>query len=185
MPSLCFGALYFRTTSVEFDIHCLFALTVKKYIYMYACVYIEIDIWLARFRLQRTVTVLFVVAWWTFSWDMWALSYDMWGLVPWPGIEPRPPSLGVWSLSYWTTREIPVLAVFEIPLSPVWGGSILENRVISPSFWEGNWGTEGPESTSLSCLLSQNQPQASCPAQTGLTVFAQAPPPSLASRSCP
>ena len=28
----------------------------------------------------------------------------MWDLVPWPGIEP---ALGAWSLSYWTTREIP------------------------------------------------------------------------------
>ena len=33
------------------------------------------------------------------------LTYGMWhDLVP-PGIEPRPPALGVWSLSHWTTRE--------------------------------------------------------------------------------
>ena len=31
----------------------------------------------------------------------------MWDLVPWPGIEPRPPALGAWSLTHWTTREIP------------------------------------------------------------------------------
>ena len=30
----------------------------------------------------------------------------MWDLVPWPGIEPRPPALEVWSLSHWTTREV-------------------------------------------------------------------------------
>ena len=27
-------------------------------------------------------------------------------LVPWPGIEPRPPALEVWSLSHWTTRKV-------------------------------------------------------------------------------
>ena len=28
-------------------------------------------------------------------------------LVPWPGIEPRPPALGVQSLSHWTIRQVP------------------------------------------------------------------------------
>ena len=27
-------------------------------------------------------------------------------LVPWPGIEPVPPVLGMWSLSHWTPREV-------------------------------------------------------------------------------
>ena len=30
----------------------------------------------------------------------------MWDLVLQPGTEPRPPALGTWSLSHWTTREI-------------------------------------------------------------------------------
>ena len=30
----------------------------------------------------------------------------MWDLVPPPGIEPRRPALGTWSLSRWTTREV-------------------------------------------------------------------------------
>ena len=34
----------------------------------------------------------------------------MWDLVPWPGIELRPPALGVHSLSHWTTREVPFIA---------------------------------------------------------------------------
>ena len=37
------------------------------------------------------------------------LSFGMWDLVPWPGIEPGPPALGVKSLSHWTTREVPQL----------------------------------------------------------------------------
>ena len=28
-------------------------------------------------------------------------------LVPWPGIKPSAPALWVWSLSHWTTREVP------------------------------------------------------------------------------
>ena len=38
---------------------------------------------------------------------MRTLSCGRWDLVPWPGIEPRPPALGVWSFSHWTTREVP------------------------------------------------------------------------------
>ena len=37
------------------------------------------------------------------------LSCGMWDLVFWPEIEPRPPALGEWTLSHWTTREVPNL----------------------------------------------------------------------------
>ena len=44
-----------------------------------------------------------------FIYDLAALglSCGTWDLVPWPGTEPLPPSLGAWSLSHWTTREVP------------------------------------------------------------------------------
>ena len=29
-------------------------------------------------------------------------------LVPWPGIEPQLPAWGVWHLSHWTTRAVPI-----------------------------------------------------------------------------
>ena len=39
----------------------------------------------------------------------WELSFASRGiLVPWPGMEPRSPALGVWSLSHWTTGDMPV-----------------------------------------------------------------------------
>ena len=38
---------------------------------------------------------------------MRTLGCGMWDLVPWPGIELRPPVLGVWSFSHWTIREAP------------------------------------------------------------------------------
>ena len=40
------------------------------------------------------------------SYSMRTLSWGMWDLVPWPGIEPEPSALGVWSLSHWTAREV-------------------------------------------------------------------------------
>ena len=40
-----------------------------------------------------------------FSWGMRTLS-RMWDLVPQPGVEPMLTSLGVQSLSHWTTREV-------------------------------------------------------------------------------
>ena len=44
------------------------------------------------------------------------LSCSMWDLVPWPGMEPKPPALGAQSLSYWTTREVPEFWCLEISL---------------------------------------------------------------------
>ena len=28
-------------------------------------------------------------------------------LIPWPGMDPRPPAFGAWILSHWTTRKVP------------------------------------------------------------------------------
>ena len=46
------------------------------------------------------------------TWDLLVaacgiFSCGMGNLVPWPGVEPGPPALGAWSLSHWTTREVP------------------------------------------------------------------------------
>ena len=38
---------------------------------------------------------------------MLGLSCDRWDLFPQPGMESRPPALRAWSLSHWTTREVP------------------------------------------------------------------------------
>ena len=39
-------------------------------------------------------------------------TYGMWDLVPQPGIELRPPALGVQSLSHWTTTEVPKSLIY-------------------------------------------------------------------------
>ena len=43
---------------------------------------------------------------------MQTLSWGIWTPVPWPGIKPRLPALGSWSLSHWTTWEIPAAVSF-------------------------------------------------------------------------
>ena len=48
------------------------------------------------------------------SCSMWTLRCSIWGLVPLWGIKPRPPALGVWSLSHWTTREVPSLFLEQL-----------------------------------------------------------------------
>ena len=51
----------------------------------------------------------------------WELSFASRGiLVPWPGIEPRSPALGVWSLSHWTTRDVPQHLCSGLPSFPRW-----------------------------------------------------------------
>ena len=41
-----------------------------------------------------------------FCYSMEILTCGIWDLVPWPGIEPRPPALWVWSVSHCITREV-------------------------------------------------------------------------------
>ena len=64
---------------------------------------------------QREMLCFFLYIYiYLFIWLCWVLvaacgifSCCMWDLIPWPGIEPRPPTLGARSLSHWTTREVP------------------------------------------------------------------------------
>ena len=44
---------------------------------------------------------------------MQSLSWGMWDLVPWPGVEPGPSAQAAWSLSHWTTREVPISVTLE------------------------------------------------------------------------
>ena len=48
-----------------------------------------------------------------FSCGTRTFSWGMWDLVPWPGVEPQSPVLGVWSLSHWATREVPGQIIFD------------------------------------------------------------------------
>ena len=39
------------------------------------------------------------------------VSWSMWDLFLWPGIKSEPPALGVWSLSHWATRKVPIFSL--------------------------------------------------------------------------
>ena len=59
--------------------------------------------------LKTTFVYLFVlvVAHSIFSWDMW-------DLVPWPGIKPGPPAMGVQCLSHWTAGGLLILLLASV-----------------------------------------------------------------------
>ena len=48
-----------------------------------------------------------------FTCGMQTLSYSMWDLVPWPGIEPGPPALGMQSLSFREVAELDYVLLKE------------------------------------------------------------------------
>ena len=60
-----------------------------------------------------------VVACRIFGCSMWTFSCSMKEL-SWSGIKSRPPALGAWSLSHWTTREIPTTVLLEWQHSMPW-----------------------------------------------------------------
>ena len=48
------------------------------------------------------------------------LNCGVWDLVPWPGIESGPPTLGAQNFSHWTTRETPVdISLYLSSFSPI------------------------------------------------------------------
>ena len=68
--------------------------------FVFSFFFFNLFIWLCQ---ALVVTNMIFNLWWAGR----VFSCAMWDLVPWPGIEPRPPALGVQSLSHWTTREVP------------------------------------------------------------------------------
>ena len=96
-----------------------------------------------RSQLQHAGSLIFVVACSIFSCGMWILGCSMWDLVPWPGIELGAPELGAWSLSHWTTREVPQMDFLpsQPPGKPKNTGmgslSLLQGNFLTQ---ESNWG---------------------------------------------
>ena len=70
---------------------------------------------------------VFIVPCVTFSCDLQTLSCCMEDPVPWPGIKPRPPALAAWSLSHWTSREIPTIWFLKICM---WAGFDLLKKIM-------------------------------------------------------
>ena len=62
----------------------------------------------------HTRSSVFVVACEIFTCITRTLGCGMGDLVPWPGIELRPPVLEVWSFSHWTIREAPCVLSLRV-----------------------------------------------------------------------
>ena len=66
--------------------------------FMYLFIFLT-SLILAAPALSCSTQDLIIAACGIFSYSMRTLSCGMWNLVPWPGIEPRPPALGAWGLA--------------------------------------------------------------------------------------
>ena len=92
-----------------------------------------------------------------FSCGKWSLSWSMWDLVPWPGIKPRAPALGVQSLSHWTTREVPQIRDL-VPLTSVQTWPVLACRHrndygwFKECAWEPSRGLRCPRELMCRCM---------------------------------
>ena len=74
------------------------------------------------------------------SCGMQTLRCSMWNLVPWAGVEPRPPALGVWSLNQWS----PCVTDFRTELIHLLEGfqAVWNPWELWPSFWQAGGGRE-------------------------------------------
>ena len=102
-----------------------------------SCFFCLLLLLLSRFSHVRLCGSFLVAASWIFI-------RDMWDLVPWLGIEPRPPALGAWSLTHWITREVPRYLYFY--------KHMVEHRAIiknTEAIWNG---CQGQEWLCLWCL---------------------------------
>ena len=71
--------------------------------------------WLTEAGVLRKCTMVHAF----FFFLLWILTAACRILVPGPGIESRPPELGAWSLSHWTTREVLVYAFLHFLFRPL------------------------------------------------------------------
>ena len=60
-----------------------------------------------EFEIKNTANYLFSFIIYLAALEQDLFNCSKWDLVPWPGIEPGYPALGAWSLSHWTTWEVP------------------------------------------------------------------------------
>ena len=65
------------------------------------------------FNLKKNNIYLFIWLPWVLVAAHKIFSCGMWDLAPWLGIEPRPPALEVWCLSYWTIRKAPQFFILQ------------------------------------------------------------------------
>ena len=90
-----------------------FSFNSSWFIYLFGCTGLSCGTGI--FDLHCSMQDLSVASCGNFSCSMQTLSCSMWALVPWLGIEPRPPALGEWSLSPRTTKKVLPLRLWNLP----------------------------------------------------------------------
>ena len=85
-------------------------------------------------------------------------SCGMWDLVPWPGIEPRPPALGVWCLTTGPSgRSLDLFLIKDLFRSEI---SHLKNIIpVGLAWWSGGWDSTLPvQEARVCCLVRELDP---------------------------
>ena len=107
-PSIGFQSLAPLSSRLLLDMPFTFQASATQLIYL--CMYLAVPGLLVAagiFDLHCNMQSLLAATWGIFTYGSWDLNCSMWDLVPWLGIKPRPPVLGAWHLSHWTTRAVP------------------------------------------------------------------------------
>ena len=86
---------------------------------MYLFIFKFLFIWPGCILFAACGSWIFVVACWIFGCGLGTLPCGVWDLVPWSGIQPRPPASGEQRLSHWTSREVPRLSFQSTPDTPI------------------------------------------------------------------
>lgn len=112
------GPLLFAHPSLGSQNACTYVQACSLHSYRYVCKFKDKywQGWYGFFPLFSFLKYFIYLAVPDLIWDLQSLLWhegslvvcSMWDLVPWWGIEPRPPALEAQRLSYWTTREVPV-----------------------------------------------------------------------------
>ena len=92
----------------SFLFFCLFLYKIRFYLFFSSFWKVTILFFFNTFNYLFWLHQVFIAACRIFSCSMQTLSCGMWDLVPQPVIKLSSPALGVWNLSHWTTREVPL-----------------------------------------------------------------------------
>ena len=115
------------------------------------------EAWRARvYRVSKSWIQLEQLSTHTYLLAVLGLSCSRWDLVPWLGIEPGLPALGVWGLNHWTTREVSTMLSFPSSSSNAdssglgWGPGMSILNTPPPALHPEDSDSQGPEATPTS-----------------------------------
>ena len=99
-----------------------------KILSIFSCIFLTLHLGLSFILVQninshlKKIFYLFIWLYLVLVTACGIFSCSIWDPVPWPGVEPGAPALGVQSLSPWTTREVPIAVLIfknHYPKTPI------------------------------------------------------------------